>query len=156
MTYTSLQDIERAITAAMALRLLDDDHDGIADASVVADLLADVDAEIDGFLGRVYNLALLKAAVPPTVRRIATDLAVQAAYLRRPELLMERGETPWERRYGLSMGRLKDLRDGKIRIDIDGAPEVPANVEGGVYYGPDDEHPDGIGCGFLARGFGDF
>ena len=156
MTYCSLTDIERAIGTALALRLLDDDADGVVDASVVADLLDDVDAEINGYIGRNYDLTALAAAVPPTVRRIATDLAIQAAYLRRPELLLERGETPWERRHGAALGKLKELRDGRWRLDIDGAPADPANVDGGAYYGPSDAAPDGVGCGIFSSGFGDF
>ena len=156
MTYCALTDIERAIGAALTLRLLDDDNDGTADSSVVADMLVDVDAEIDGYVGRNYNLTTLKAAVPATVRRVAVDLFIRAAYLRRPEMLNERGETPWEASYKTAVGKLKDLRDGKWRLDIDGVPENPANVDGGVYYGPTDAAPAGVGCGIFGSGFGDF
>lgn len=156
MTYCSLTDAERVLSVPLVLRLLDDDNDGTADAAVVADMLDDVDAEINGYIGRNYDLTVLAADVPPTIRRIATDLFCQAAYLRRPEFLSERGETPWETRYKAAVGKLKELRDGKWRLDIDGDPAVPANVDGGVYNGVSDTYPTGIGSGTFRYGFGDF
>ena len=156
MAYCDTTDLERAITAGMVLRLLDDDNDGTVDAAVATDLIADVDAEIDGYVGRSYNLTTLKADVPPTLRRLATDLFAQFAYQRRPELLNDRGETPWEGRYRRALAKLKELRDGLWRLDIDGDPADPANTDGGVYQGPSDTYPDGVGCGIFSSGFGDF
>lgn len=156
MTYCTLSDIERAVTTAMALRLLDDDHDGVADASAVEALLADVDGEIDGYAGRNYDLTTLKANPPAPLRRVAADVAVQFAYQRRPEFFSERGETPWEARYKRALRKLEDLRDGRWRLDVDGAPADPAQVDGGVYYGPSDTYPDGVGCGVFGSGFHDF
>lgn len=154
--YCNQTDIERAISSALALRLFDDGNDGQVDSSTLDDAIDDAVAEIDGYLGRSYNLTTLKANVPPTVRRIAVDLVVQFGYLRRPEFLNDRGETPWHGRHKAALQRLADLRDGKWRIDIDGVPEHPAQVDGGVYQGPDDTYTDGIGCGIWSHGFGDF
>lgn len=156
MAYCNTTDLERAITAAMVLRLLDDDNDGTVDSAVATDLIADVDAEIDGYVGRNYNLTILKVDVPPTLRRLATDLLAQFAYQRRPEFLNDRGETPWEGRYRRALAKLKELRDGLWRLDIDADPADPANVDGAVYQGTSDTYPDGIGCGVWSEGFGDF
>lgn len=154
--YCNQTDIERAITPALVLRLFDDDNDSQVDSSTLDDAIDDAVAEIDGHLGRSYNLTTLKANVPPTVRRIAVDLVVQFGYLRRPEFHNERGETPWHGRHRAALQRLADLRDGKWRLDIGGEPAHPAQVDGGVYLGPDDDNPTGVGCGVWAEGFGDF
>ena len=154
--YCSQTDVERAIGTALTLRLFDDDNDGTVDSAPMADAIEDATAEIDGHIGRVYNLTTLKANPPPTLRRLASDLVVQSGYLRRPEFLNERGETPWHGRHRAALQRLADLRDGKWRLDIGGEPAHPAQVDGGVYLGPDDDNPTGVGCGVWAEGFGDF
>ena len=155
MAYFTQTDLDRAIGEALVLRLLDDDNDGTVDAGTLADLVADADGEINGYICRLYTYATIAASPPAPLRRLAVDVAIQLAYLRRPEFLNDKGETPWEGRYRRAVAKLAEIRDGKFRLDVDGEPERPANVGADLFTGTD-QYPDGIGTGVWSSGFGDF
>lgn len=155
MAYFDESDLNRAVGAALVLRCLDDDNDGVADSTTLAALVADADAEINGYLSRVYAVATLAASPPPALRRIAVDVGVQLMYLRRPEFVNERGETPWQARYDRALKRLREIASGAFRLDVDGTPAVPGNVRGAGLYtstGPADLTDEG----FVKGGTGDF
>lgn len=155
MAYLTQTDLVRAIGADLVLRLLDDDNDGTADTSTVSDLIADADAEVNGYVGRVYSPTALAADPPATLRRIAVDVAVQLAYLRRPELLNDKGETPWEARYRRALKKLEEIRKGDFRLDVGADPAVPANVRGAGLY-TSTGAADLTDGGFVKDGSGDF
>lgn len=156
MAYFTQTDLENAVGADIVLRLLDDDNDGTADATVLAALQADADAEVNGYLTRLYTVSAVQASPPATVRRIAVDVAIQLAYLRRPSFLNERGETPWEARYKRAVEKLRELAAGKFRLDIDDAPERPANVKSAGAYTGTHDNETAIGQGVFKDGFGAF
>lgn len=155
MAYLTQTDLNRAIGADLVLRLFDDDNDGTADASTLADVIADADAEVNGYIGRVYSPATLAADPPATLRRLAVDVAVQLAYLRRPESLNDKGETPWEARYRRALAKLDEIRAGKFRLDVDADPARPANVRGAGLYSSTGA-VDATDLGFIKDGSGDF
>jgi len=155
MPYATQTDLERAIGVAMVLRLFDDGADGTVDSSTLADALTDADTEINGYVSRVYTVATLVAAPPPMLRRLAVDIAIQLGYLRRPELLNEKGETPWHGRYTRAVAMLGKIGKGEIRLDVNGTPQTPSNVRGAGLYtpaGPADPNAEG----FAKDGTGDF
>lgn len=155
MAYFDETDLTRAIGAAMVLRLLDDDNDGSVDASTLADLIEDADAEVNGYVSPMFSVATLTANPPSAIRRLAVDVAVQLAYLRRTEFLNERGETPWQPRYDRAVKRLREISTGAFRLDVNGTPATPSNVRGAGLYtstGPADPTDEG----FVKGGTGDF
>jgi phage gp36-like protein len=156
MAYFTQTDLENTVDAALVLRLLDDDNDGTVDSAPLAAVQLRVQSEMRGYLGRRYTLSTLEASPPESIRLLACELAVEFCYRRRPELANERGETPWNGRYKEAIRRLGELRDGRFRVDVDGVPETPANVQAYLDTGTDDDYPDGIGNGVFALGFGDF
>lgn len=158
MAYFDQSDLEMAVGAELVLRLLDDNRDGVVDAGALNQLVEDATAEINGYISHSYpDLARFEANPPRQVRRLSTDVGVQLAYLRRPEFLNERGETPWEGRYKRALEKLREVRDGRFRLDDDGTPDAPTNASSlGVSFGPDDDHPGGVGGGVFSGGFGDF
>lgn len=155
-SYITQADLENAVGADIVLRLLDDNNDGVADATALAFVIDSAESEAEGYIGRVYSVATMRASPPATVRRIVVDLAIQFAYLRRPSFLNDRGETPWESRYKRAVKLLDDIGKGDFRLDIDSEPQAAGNVGCEVLQGPSDDYPDGVGEGTWGEGFGDF
>jgi phage gp36-like protein len=153
MDLVSEQDLINAVGEDMVLRLLDDDNDGSCDGSALTSVLEDAEAEVMGYATRLYSVSSLTTNPPSTLRRLAVDVAVHLAYLRKPEFFNDRGETPWEARYKRALQKLREIRDGDFRLDIDDAPEKPANVRaGGVRSGTQANDP--VGEGFVKAGWG--
>lgn len=155
MAYFTEDDLNRAVGAALVLRCLDDDNDGTVDAATLAALVADADAEVNGYVTRVYSATTLAASPPPALRRLAVDVGVQLMYLRRPEFIGERGDTPWQGRYDRALKRLAEIAAGKFRLDVDGTPAVPGNVRGAGLY-TSTGAADLTDEGFVKDGTGDF
>lgn len=78
MTYATQSDLESRYGAEEVLQLADRDGDGVADFGVIAQALADADAEIDGYIGSSYQLPL--AEVPPIINVYACDIARYRLY----------------------------------------------------------------------------
>ncbi|MEW5727725.1 MAG: DUF1320 domain-containing protein [Pseudomonadota bacterium] len=58
MAYATLADLERRLRSTELVQIADLDEDGVADADVVADALADAGNEIDAYLSGRYDLPL--------------------------------------------------------------------------------------------------
>jgi|688.fasta_scaffold142901_2 phage gp36-like protein len=155
MAYFSQTDLERAIGVSLVLRLLDDDNDGVVDASALGDLIEDADAEVNGYVSALFSVDTLAANPPPAIRRLAVDVGVQLAYLRRPEFIDERGQTPWQGRYDRAVKRLREVSKGEFRLDVNGTPAQPANVRGAGLY-TSEGRADLSDQGFVKGGSGDF
>lgn len=78
MTYATQADLEARFSAEEVLQLADRNRDGVIDAGVVDQALADADAEIDGYLGSRYQLPM--AAVPQIIKVYACDVARYRLY----------------------------------------------------------------------------
>ena len=127
----SLADIEAVLGRPTTLRLLDDNADGVADTAVVDDVIRRASNEVKRYLGGSFREEEFSVEVPPDVRDLATEIAIQNAYLR-ANLLNERGETPWSGRYKSAVEQLKAINKGDLRIDRDGAHATPAHMGGGA------------------------
>lgn len=79
--YATLTDLQAVLSPAELAQLADDDGDGIADQAVINRVLADAQAEIDGYLGTRHILPL--SETPPLIRRLAVDLGIWNLYTRR-------------------------------------------------------------------------
>lgn len=154
--YFSLADVETSLDRDVLLGLLDNDHDGAVDADLFAELRTEAQAEIDGYISRLENLTEIQARMPSTLKRLAVDVFCQFAFLRKPGLCLEKGETPVEGRYKRALTKLREIRDGDFRLDPAPTAPPPVNTSGGVYYGTSDATPYGVGGGIFKGGFGDF
>lgn len=85
------------------------------DTAVVARHLADAQALVDGYLARAATLPL--ATVPAALTRITCDIA---RYFLWGETAEKDG--PVHRAYVDALRWLRDVADGRIRLDMDGAP----------------------------------
>lgn len=123
MSYCDQSDLESAgITPAQLVQLADDDEDGVADAAVLAEAIAQADGVIDSYLAARYTVPL--ATVPATIRSASVDLTVRRLYGRRGLVNEAR-----ENAYKAAMDYLKALAAGSATLGM-AAPPDPTN-EGG-------------------------
>lgn len=83
-------ELENRLGRTTVQRLSDDNNDGVADKSVVDQILADASSKVRGALGPWYDSATTdsaNAAVAEELRRIALDAAVAMAAERRPTIV---------------------------------------------------------------------
>ncbi len=153
MAYLTGTALETALGEDLYLRLFDDDNDEDADTDAVAQVVTRVEGRINGFLTRLYSGATMTAASTDTLTDIALALGKQLAYLRKPEFRSERGETPVQNEYNDAMRLLRDIGDGKYRLDVNGTPDTPSNVGGSVRTGTY-QNATAIGEGFVKDGTG--
>ncbi|BBD77236.1 gp436 family protein [Hydrogenophilus thermoluteolus] len=74
MGYATAAELATRYGADRLIDLTDRDGDGIGDDPMIAQALADADAEIDGYLASRYRLPL--PTVPALLTRIACDIAI--------------------------------------------------------------------------------
>lgn len=116
------------------LQLLDPDNTGTADATLVARLQVRTAAILNGYFSRNYDIATIETAVAadelPLVEMLAVEVAMHIAYLAKPEFMID-GKTKVQATYDNAMSMLKQIGEGKLRLDINGAPQTPANARAG-------------------------
>lgn len=76
MAYATAASLAERFGEREIIQLTDRDGFGVLDAARAAQVIAEVEAEVDGYLGRRYRLPL--ATVPPLVTRLVCDLAREA------------------------------------------------------------------------------
>lgn len=118
MPYATQADLEARYGAAEILQLADRDGDGMIDAGVIEQALADAGAEIDGYLGSRYALPL--AEVPQIVKVYACDLA-------RYRLWDKAASEEVRRRYEDALRYLRLAAEGRVKIAADGGAEPVAS-----------------------------
>jgi phage gp36-like protein len=93
------------------------------DTDVVMAAIADAEALVDGYLGKVYALPL--SVVPPILTRVAGDIAIYF-------LMGDTAEkdSSWHRAYREAMAWLADVSKGLIQLDEEGV--APAQTGGGA------------------------
>lgn len=123
MAYASQQDIVDRYGEGELLLLADRDADGAVDLDVIAQALADSDAEIDAYLAARYQLPL--TTVPTVLKRLAVDILVY-------RLASGAGTATEERRkrYEDAVALLRRIAKGEVSL---GLPEAPASTGGGVH-----------------------
>ena len=108
MSYATQADLETRFGSVELAQLSDRTNGSVIDATVVARAIADAEAEIDGWLGRRYQLPL--ATVPAVLGLIACDLA-------RYYLYDDKATDAVQKRYDDGVKRLKAIAAGDVVLD---------------------------------------
>lgn len=105
-----------------AVQLTNDEVDGTTVVTaVVDDVIADAEAEVDGYLGARYALPLV--TVPRLVPRLVLRLARHHLYARRRGAVEE-----WlQKDHDAALRMLRDISEG--RVTLGSQPEAAANSE---------------------------
>ncbi len=152
MAYFTGASLSGSMGERAYLQCLDPDNTTTADATLLAAIQARADAYCDGFFGRNYSIAAIVANPPPMVGVLALAVGAQFAYMTKPEFLVD-GKTPVQAHFDWAVATLKAIGKGEFRLDVDSAPEKPANVRaGGVRTGTYDN--TAVGYGFIKDGTG--
>ncbi len=140
MTYIVQADIENRLGVEIVKDILDDDHDGTVDAAVVAQVIQDAEAYVEGFLRGIYDLDVLRAQgtdCPTEIKRLCLDVATAYLWDRHPEYVRADGAKLRKQ----TREELMDLRKGVTRLNVVAAPEPAAN-QGGVTRSGDPDDAD--------------
>ncbi|MFH2012514.1 MAG: DUF1320 domain-containing protein [Pseudomonadota bacterium] len=119
MSYSTQDDIKKQLPEADLINLSDDDTDGVADAGVVDEAIADADAEIDSYLSGRYTLPF--SPVPERIKQLSVDIAIWNLYSRKTVLDEVR-----EKRYNSAISFLKMAVKGEVSL---GETPEPAGGE---------------------------
>ncbi|HSI41768.1 MAG TPA: DUF1320 domain-containing protein [Xanthobacteraceae bacterium] len=117
MSYATQQDLVDRFGSAELIQLTDRTNipPTTIDTVVVDRSLADADALIDGYVGKVYQLPLSPA--PAVLTRYAADIARYFLHGKRAEK-----DGPIERAHREALAWLKDVSRGLVQLDVGGAP----------------------------------
>ncbi len=127
MSYCTLTDLTDVFGEDEILQLTDRDGDTVPDAGYIVAVLADVDAEIDGYLRVRYALPL--SAIPNRLRALACDMARYRCYpLAAPEAVRQRYED--------ARSYLKDLAAGRAQLDLPTPPTAASDTGSPAYSAP--------------------
>lgn len=122
MAYSTQADLEKSLTPAQLVQLTDDDRDGVPDAAVITEAIAQADGIIDSYLATRYTVPL--SPVQVVIRAASVSLAIWKIYGRRTIL----NEAVTEQ-YKATIAFLKALAEGKATLGVTPAPT--ASEEGG-------------------------
>jgi phage gp36-like protein len=118
MAYSTQANLESAgIITTQLVQLTDDNGDGVADAAVIAAVIAQADAEIDGYLGTRYTVPV--SPVPALVVQLSTAIAAWRLYGRRSLSNDHRSKD-----YDDAVATLKRLARGEMVLPAVGGGEV--------------------------------
>lgn len=117
MAYSALTDILDQMEERILIQLTDDAKLGAVNQDVVAEAIADADAEIDSYCGNRYDVPLATATA--MIAKISRDIAMYNLYGRRPN---GPSETVKER-YANAVRFLKDVSAGRVSLGAN-APET--------------------------------
>lgn len=149
MPYWNVTDLQARLGAEVVLQCFDDDNDGAPDTAAIALLQADSDSKIEGYLRGIYSLDAVRADPPNQVKRLSLDFAVAYAAQRNPAYIRR----DWAPLMAAAEREARDLREGRIRLDVEGSPEPAAN-QGGIVEDAAGDTPEPVWNG--AWGAGDY
>ena len=114
MPYTSQQELEDRFSTDMLIRLTDRGTPaaGIIDPDVVAEVLEDTDAMIDGYVAAKYALPM--AEVPPLINALAKDIVIYKLHTYDPDPKIKED-------YKAAIKSLERISAGSIRLPLAGA-----------------------------------
>lgn len=115
MTYATQADMTSRFDEKEIVELSDRANVGVLNVAVLADKLADADAEINAYLQGRYTLPL--ATVPTALVRIACDIA-------RYHLYDNRATEAVTQRYKDAIAFLKGVAKGDIQLGVDSGNQV--------------------------------
>lgn len=126
--YFDQQIAEDWLSVARVRRLYDDDNDGTADVDPLDQAINDSEAEFEATAICVYPSLTQLRAVAPQCLWILRAVFLRTCAERWPKAFGQTAE------YWITRGvdLLKQLRENKIRIPVESAPNPPANSGGEV------------------------
>ncbi len=127
MSYATQADLVERFDQNQLLELADRDGDGTLDTDVVSRALADADAEIDVWIGKVHDLPL--PSVPPRLVTVACDIAFYRLHPAAPS-------PDARQRYEDAIAFLRAVAEGRAVLDAGGSPPPPAG-DGVSHSAPD-------------------
>jgi phage gp36-like protein len=130
VNYATLDALSDRLGADTLLQLADRSGAGVVDQGVVDRALADTDAVIDASLAVRYRLPL--AAVPAIVVDLALSIASYKLHRFAPDEKIKDD-------YDQALRDLRDIADGRKRLDLDG--REPVGSGGGGVVVTDRERP---------------
>lgn len=98
------------------IQLADYDGDGVADAAVVTNAIADADGIINAYVNKQVMVPIV--TVPPVVKNLSARLALYS--LRMAKRMVD--PDTHGKQFDLDMKLLTDIRDGVISLGVDPAP----------------------------------
>lgn len=124
MTYVTKQQLIDRFSERELIQLTDRDNKPATtiDDTVVNGAIADAEALVDGYLGKVYELPL--GVTPPVLTRISADIARYYLHGKSADK-----DGPVHRAYTEAASWLKDVSRGLVQIDAAGV--APAAAGGG-------------------------
>jgi len=142
------------LSAQLLKRLTDDDRDGAGDSAVIAQLIADASSKVAGYCQGIHDLSVISEKAGDDtaheVVRLTLDAFEWMAIKRHPEAARHHD---WVELMKANNAELKLLRESFTKLDVEGAPNEPANVGGTLY---PEEDSTAASSTFYGGGFGDF
>ena len=118
MSYSVLDDINKAITAATVIELTDDEGTGLVNEARVNEAIARADSHIDSYIGTRYTVPVVSVPVPEILNTFSVDMAVYDLFSRKLEV-----PKVFDDKYNHAIKHLKDISSGVASI---GGAEEPA------------------------------
>lgn len=115
MAYSTLTDIKELLPEETLIQLTDDDGLGSVDQTKIDKAIAQADAGINAYCGKLYTIPF--STVPEVINKLSVDIAIYHLYSRRDVMPEIRGE-----RYKDAMRQLSDISRGVISLGVDPAP----------------------------------
>jgi phage gp36-like protein len=119
MPYSTLTDIQNAITAASVIQLTDDTGAGTVDQGKVDAAVLAADELINGYLRSRYTLPL--ASTPPLIKDLSVSIAVYRLYDRRFAANMP---DSIKAKYDNALRLLGMIQKGTISLGIESTTQV--------------------------------
>lgn len=135
--YIAQADIEARVSARVVRQNLDDDRSGLPNAAALNLLIEESESFVEEIVAGIYDIAEVRVAAPPAMKRLCLDAAV--AYLReRWPAFSRRSAKAWDR----LAEECKAVQLACRRIDVGGVTAAPGNVGGTVDPGVPDALAD--------------
>jgi len=119
MSYCVYDDLVKICPERVLTQLSDDAKAGIPDQAVITEeITAEADI-IDAYIGNVVKLPII-GAIPSILKRLNAPMAIYKLFIRK--------KTPpehWQKQYDNCIKTLENIRDGKITLGLQPAPDSP-------------------------------
>lgn len=144
--YITQTDVEQRLTAALVLRIYNDDGDGslsTAEESALSDVILDAENRVEESIRKTYGLAGLtwlrgeSTSAPRSIKRRCLDCVRIYIAERHPEYIRIDTDKAWQR----FERDLEMMQEREIELAVIGnsEPEPAVNEGGSVYSGNEDD-----------------
>lgn len=135
--YVTTDDLVNALGEPGMCQLFNDGNNSV-DAALVAEAIADAEAECDSILGPGFVVPIVagSGSIPRIVKRCGVDIAIFYGYERKPEFRRTGGDNPEQKRYDRAVKTLRDLKSGERDMGNDSSPiQQKSNLTVGLVLG---------------------